>query len=233
MSSMPAGYSPPMPTPAVRGRRHVWMLLCLLPLGFGAWVPLVAGLRARRPVWVALGIVFVAVAITGFVLSSVLDEDENTIAGMLILVPWVAAVATTVAIYPSYRRRRALIEEIEEREHGSERVRLEREQDFARRERERDRARELVQRDPVAALERGVGRPDLPGADHGELVDVNHAPSSVLQTLPGVDADVARRIVATRESVGQFSSVADLCFVLELDPDTSAQLERIAVAIDA
>ena len=26
--------------------RHAWMLLVLFPLGFGAWVPLVAGLRA-------------------------------------------------------------------------------------------------------------------------------------------------------------------------------------------
>jgi hypothetical protein len=34
--------------------RHAWMLLVLLPIGFGVWVPLVAGLRARRPLWIAL-----------------------------------------------------------------------------------------------------------------------------------------------------------------------------------
>ena len=62
---------------------------------------------------------------------------------------------------------------------------------------------------------------------------MNHGPEALLQTLPGVDADLARRIVATRENVGRFSSVADMCFVLDLDPDTSARLERVAIAIDA
>jgi hypothetical protein len=90
-----------------------------------------------------------------------------------------------------------------------------------------------ARRDPLAARERGVGRPDIRGADHGELVDVNHAPAAVLQTLPGIDADLARRIVATREGVGQFSSVADMAFVLDLDPDSAARLERVAIAVDA
>jgi 4-amino-4-deoxy-L-arabinose transferase-like glycosyltransferase len=219
---------------AAKRRRHAWMLLCLAPLGFGAWVPLVAGLRARRPLWIALGIVFCAVAIAGFILSSVTPDDEDgSFAGMLILIPWVAAAATTLAIYPSYRRRRALLDDVEQREESSERRRLVLDQEIERREHERERARELVRRDPVAALERGIGRPDVRGADHCELVDVNHAPAAVLQTLPAIDADLARRIVATRENVGRFSSVADLGFVLDLDPDTTARLERVAIAIDA
>jgi hypothetical protein len=204
-------------------KRHAWMLLVLFPLGFGVWVPLVAGVRARRPVWIALGALYCAVLLAGFILASVTAEDEdNSLAGMLILIPWAAAAATTLAIYPSYRRRRALIERVEERDMAIE-----------HREDERERARELVRKDPVAALERGVGRPDLPDAHHGDLIDVNHAPAEVLQTLPGVDADLARRIVATRENVGQFSSVADMAFVLDLDPDTAARLERVAIAIDA
>jgi 4-amino-4-deoxy-L-arabinose transferase-like glycosyltransferase len=210
--------------------RHAWMLLVLFPLGFGAWVPLVAGLRARRPLWVALGVLYCAVLIAGYIVSSTTPDDEDgSFAGMLILIPWAAAAATTLAIYPSYRRRRALMEEVERREEHTERRELE----LEHRERERERARELARNDPVAALERGVGRPDLPGAHHGDLVDVNHAPANVLQTLPGIDADLARRIVATRENVGQFSSVADMAFVLDLDPDTAARLERVAIAIDA
>jgi 4-amino-4-deoxy-L-arabinose transferase-like glycosyltransferase len=216
--------------PMTKRPRHAWMLLALFPLGFGAWVPLVAGLRARRPLWVALGILYCAVLIAGFIVSSTTPDDEDgSFAGMLIVIPWAAAAATTLAIYPSYRRRRALLEEVEQREQTTERRQLE----IQQREREREQARELVRKDPVAALERGVGRPDLPGAHHGDLVDVNHAPRKVLQTLPGVDADLARRIVATREGVGQFSSVADMAFVLDLDPDTSARLERVAIAIDA
>jgi 4-amino-4-deoxy-L-arabinose transferase-like glycosyltransferase len=218
-----------MSAPAKRPR-HAWMLLVLFPLGFGTWVPLVAGFRARRPLWVALGVLYCAVIVAGYVLSATTPDDEDgSLAGMLILIPWAAAAATTLAIYPSCRRRRALMEEVEQREQHSERRELE----VEHRERERERARELVRKDPVAALERGVGRPDLRGAQHGDLVDVNHAPVKVLQTLPGVDADLARRIVATRENVGQFDSVADMAFVLDLDPDTAARLERVAIAIDA
>jgi hypothetical protein len=181
-----------------------------------------------------LGIVVCGLAVAGLVLSSVTPEGEDDdIAGMLLVVPWIAAAAITFAIYPSYRRRRAIIEDVEDQEYSSERRRLVGEQEFALRERERERARELVRRDPLAALERGVGRPDVAGADHGELIDVNHAPPKVLQMLPGVDADLARRIVATREGVGRFSSVADLGFVLDLDPDATARLERVAIAIDA
>jgi DNA uptake protein ComE-like DNA-binding protein len=203
--------------------RHAWMLLVLFPLGFGAWVPLVAGLRARRPLWVALGVLYCVLVVAGFVWTSLIPREEDaSTAGTLILIAWAAAAATTLAIYPSYRRRRALLEGVEEREDAIE-----------QRESERERARELARKDPVAALERGVGRPDLPGAHHGDLIDVNHAPAKVLQTLPGIDADLARRIVATRENVGQFSSVADMAFVLDLDPDTAARLERVAIAIDA
>jgi hypothetical protein len=221
-------------TSATKPRRHAWMLWCLLPLGFGAWVPLVAGIRARRPVWIVLGVVFCVIALFGLVLSSLIpDEEDGSLAGMLIVVPWIAAAVTTFAIYPSYRRRRTVIEEMEARELGTERHRLRREHEISAREQERERARALVRKDAVAALERGVGRPDLHDADHGFLVDVNHAPASVLQTLPQIDADLARRIVATRENVGQFSSVADLGFVLDLDPDTIARLERVAIAIDA
>jgi DNA uptake protein ComE-like DNA-binding protein len=199
------------------------MLLVLLPLGFGVWVPLVAGIRVRRPFWIALGVLYCAVLVAGFVLASITAEDEdNSLAGMLIIIPWLAAAATTLAIHPSYKRRRALLEQVEERDAA-----------VAHRDEERERARKLAREDPVAALDRGVGRPDLPGAHHGDLVDVNHAPARVLVTLPGVDAETARRIIATREGVGQFSSVADMCFVLDLDPDTSARLERVAIAIDA
>jgi 4-amino-4-deoxy-L-arabinose transferase-like glycosyltransferase len=214
--------------------RHAWMLLVVFPLGLGVWVPLVAGLRARRPLWVALGILYCAMVTAGFIVSNTTPDDEDgSLEGWLVLIPWVAAAATTLAIYPSYRRRRALLEEVEKRELASERERLAREHAIEQRERARHEARELAREDPVAALERGIGRPDLDGADHGDLVDVNHAPADTLETLPGIDADLARRIVATRENVGQFSSVADMAFVLDLDPDTTARLERVAIAIDA
>lgn len=223
-----------------RLRHHPWMLLSLLPLGFGTWVPIVAGLRSRRPLWTWIGVGLTAVLLAGCVLAVVLPEDHSlgTFAGLLLIAAWVGAPAVTIAIYPAYRRRRVLVEGIEDLEQRSEadelreaHVRREREERLARVARERERARELVAQDRHAALERGIGRPDLPGADHGHVVDVNHAPQAVLTTLPGIDDDLARRIVATRETVGPFESVADVGFLLDLAPDTIERLERVAVAI--
>lgn len=232
--------SPPESMSTGRPRHHPWMLLALLPLGFGAWVPIVAGVRARRPLWTWIGVALTAVLLAGCVLAVVAEDESSlgTFAGFLIFVAWVGAVAATVAIYSPYRRRRTLVEDIETLEQRSEadelrdaHVRREREERLARTARERERARELVARDRHAALERGIGRPDLPGADHGHVVDVNHAPRAVLTTLPGVDEDLARRIVATRETVGPFESVADVGFLLDLSPDAIERLERVAVAI--
>jgi Helix-hairpin-helix motif len=206
------------------------MLWSLVPLGLGAWVPLVAGLRARRPRWVALGVAWLAPVVVAYALSAVIPDDVEL---GLVVGGWFAAAATTAAIYPSYRRERALIEEIDRHMWDQEGVRIRRRLEIERRERERKRGRELARADPVAALERGVGRPDLAGADHCDLIDVNHAPERILRSLPGVDEDLARRIVATRENVGRFSSIADMCFVLDLDPDLSARLECRAIAIDA
>lgn len=62
-------------------------------------------------------------------------------------------------------------------------------------------------------------------------MDVNHAPVGVLSTLPGIDEDTARRIVATRDEVGLFSSVDDLAFVLDLPPGRAEVLRGVAVAI--
>jgi hypothetical protein len=70
--------------------------------------------------------------------------------------------------------------------------------------------------EPQLALAAGVGRPDLPGAFHGGLVDVNHAPASVIASLPGFDRALSERLVAAREDLDGFSSLEDLGTVLDL-----------------
>jgi hypothetical protein len=90
----------------------------------------------------------------------------------------------------------------------------------------RAQARALAARDPRLALDAHVGRPDLPGhANDGGLVDVNHASATAIAALPGVGRELAERIVSTRESVGGFSSLADLCVALDLTPQ---QLDEAA-----
>jgi DNA uptake protein ComE-like DNA-binding protein len=74
-----------------------------------------------------------------------------------------------------------------------------------------------------------VGRPDLPGAYDGGLVDVNHAPVEIIATLPGFDRELARRALAAREQVDGFSSLEDLGTVLDLPGDQVEDLRHHVV----
>ena len=38
---------------ATRPRSTLWPYISLIPLGFGAWAPIYAGVKARRSVWIA------------------------------------------------------------------------------------------------------------------------------------------------------------------------------------
>jgi hypothetical protein len=89
---------------------------------------------------------------------------------------------------------------------------------------DRERALELARENPQLALEAGIGRPDLPGADDGGVVDVNHAPLAALESLPGVDGSLAKEIVEARERISGFESLEDLGMVLDLAGD---QVERL------
>ena len=92
--------------------------------------------------------------------------------------------------------------------------------------RRRSEARKLATSDPVLAHELRIGRPDLGGDfDDGGLVDVNHSPSEVLEALPGVDRQIADRIVSARAELGGFTSLDELSVSLDLPP---AQLDGIA-----
>jgi hypothetical protein len=90
----------------------------------------------------------------------------------------------------------------------------------------RRKALAIVRDEPALATELRIGRPDLPRSfDDGGLVDVNHVPASFLVERPGIDAPLAERIVATRDEVGGFGSIADLEITLELAPMTIRQVK--------
>ena len=69
------------------------------------------------------------------------------------------------------------------------------------------------------------------GFDEGGVVDVNHAPVEDIADLPGIDADTARRIVATRDGVGGFSSLEDLGMTMDLPGDVVERLRGRVVCI--
>jgi hypothetical protein len=84
---------------------------------------------------------------------------------------------------------------------------------------QRERALRLARDNPALALEAGVGRPDIPGAFHGQVVDVNNAGAGAIASLPGITQRLALNIIDLRERINEFSSLADLGLVLDLDPD--------------
>jgi hypothetical protein len=83
---------------------------------------------------------------------------------------------------------------------------------LAIRQRERRKlARNILSDDRALAATLHIGHPDLDRdfADGG-LVDVNHVPTWVFASLPGVDVDMAERIVSARERLDGLRSPADL-----------------------
>jgi DNA uptake protein ComE-like DNA-binding protein len=78
------------------------------------------------------------------------------------------------------------------------------------------------------ARELGVGRPDVPGAEWMEVVDVNHASAEAIATVTRFDSALIERIVRAREERG-FSSAEDVGHVLDLDPDVVEQLRNVTV----
>jgi membrane protease YdiL (CAAX protease family) len=89
------------------GRRAVWPWLSLLPLGLGAWAPIVGGVRCGVRRWTVLGLLWSALAVAGWVLTAVASPESHTegVGAVLIVVAWVAGVITSFVIRPGYERR--------------------------------------------------------------------------------------------------------------------------------
>jgi DNA uptake protein ComE-like DNA-binding protein len=198
---------PPDRHPVARSR---WPYISLVPIGLGAWAPIYAGVRARRPVWVALGALWSAIVVVAFLVNSVTksgNSGNNTFAGFLFIVGWVGAIATSFAIRGAYERQ--MNSQLETATEAAE-----------QRLADRRRALEIAQRNPQLANEIGIGRPDRQGAAAAGLVDVNNASVTALLRLPGVTGDLATQIIETREKVSGFSSLEDCGATLDLDGAT-------------
>lgn len=198
----------------------LWWTACFL----GAVAPFVAGLRARERRWAVTGGLMLLVEIIGIALTGDSESPATAVENFgyaLFAVCWIYGIVFVATSREQYRAKMTAAAHLEAQEafHSS-------------RNAERERARTLARKDPAEALRRGVGRPDIPGSAHGWVVDVNHAPASVLQTLPGIDPDLALRIVATRGTIGLVSSVDDLGHVLDLDHRTVERLRATAVAVE-
>jgi hypothetical protein len=208
-----------MDAPSLVEQRSRWPWLSLIPIGLGAWAPIYAGVRARRWSWILLGVVCCALVIGGFVKNSTDGHPgSDDLAGTLIILGWVGAIAASFSIRPAYDRQMdsPLLKATEEaRERLSE----------------RRRALALAEKDPTLADEVGIGRPDRRGAADAGLVDVNNASVAALETLPGIDDQLATRIVEVRAQINGFSSLEDLGAALELDGDLVQGLHEKVVCL--
>jgi DNA uptake protein ComE-like DNA-binding protein len=182
-----------------------WPYLSLIPLGFGAWAPIYAGVKARQGAWISLGVLWSGLILAGLILSNTTRSagSGNSVAGLLLIVGWVGAIATSFVIRGSYDRRMA------SPLHAATEAGEARLQD-------RRQAQLTARENPSLAREIGVGRPDEPGAFDAGLVDVNNAPASALAHLPEIDDRLATRIVEVRAQTDGFSSLEDLGTVLDL-----------------
>jgi hypothetical protein len=200
--------------------RSRWPWLSLLPIGFGSWVPIYAGVRARVRSWIALGALWSAIAVAGWIASATSSahghHQYSAIAGLLLILAWAGAAATSFVIRPEYeqRMRSPLLDATARAE---------------ARMRDRREARQLAREKPMLAREMGVGRPDLAGAPDVGLVDINNAPASALTKLPGIDDALATRIVEARAQVGGFSSVEDLGIALDLAASLVEDLRDLTI----
>lgn len=190
----------------------------VLPIGFGCWVPLVAGFRARQTAWIAWGVFLVLFALASFTISSI--EEDNQYGGGFLIVSWMLHGATSFALMRPYHRRMVTRSRYEDVIAAAEHV-----------AEERAAVIELARKDPTRAAALGVGRPDLPHARHGHVVDLNHAPKEVVATLPGVSDDLAGEIVTVREELGGFDSVEDLGALMTLHPRIVEAMRTRAVTL--
>ena len=194
--------------------RANWVWLSLIPLGLGAWAPVYAGAVVRKRSWVVLGLLWSIITVAGWVVA--IANHGGAAGGLLIIVGWAGAIASSFAIRAPYRQ--MVGSRFEAAVAGAE-----------QRLSDRDRARKLAAERPAVAKELGIGRPDLPNAQDAGLVDVNNAPASVLTKLRGVDDALARRIVETRTETHGFSSVEDLGVALDLDGNLVEDLRDVVV----
>ena len=191
-----------------------WVWLSVIPFGLGAWAPIYAGARAHNRRWAAIGALWSLIAVAGWVVA--IASNGGGAGGLLIILGWAGAVATSFAIRDRYRK--MLGSPFQTAFLGAE-----------GRLADRDRARKLARERPALALEMGIGRPDLPSAQSAGLVDLNNAPADVIARLPGVDDALAQHIVRARNDTHGFTSVEDLGAALDLDGNVVEDLRDCVV----
>ena len=195
-----------------------WAAVPVLSIGLLGWVPATyAAIRTGRRSWTLAAALFAAIAVVAAVVVAIAGHNETLTdaAGFLLILN---AAGGSVHYLAARNSQAALPAPGDPRLLSAE-----------QRERERAEALAIARQHPSRARRMGVGRPDLPNAFDGGLVDLNNAPAEVLERLPGFNAALAQRLVELRAGGAGFSSLADLDLLLDLPPDTLRALADVAV----
>jgi Helix-hairpin-helix motif len=194
--------------------REWWVALIAVPFGFGIWAAfLYIGVRLARWRWLVCAPLYLGLAVGSYVLLTTPIRDLGPLswawAGVSPLVLWVVGAAHAL------HARREFVYRLRLRQIAAD-VTV-----------ERRVAADLARRQPRLARTVGMGRPDLPGAQHANLVDVNSAPASVIARLPGIDDTLARQIVELRP----YDSVEDVGALLELPAPVVEELRERTIFV--
>jgi DNA uptake protein ComE-like DNA-binding protein len=202
--------------------RSWWVLLTLIPFGFGTWAAfLYAGIRKGVRVWLLDAVIYLVLLALGWAYIVTHHGERgglHSLSAMLLIVIWIGGFAHALAIRP---RVIGLPQTRREKAAADARERLDSRRD----------ARSIARTDPELARELGIGRPDLPGADDRGLVDVNNASAAAIAAVPGVGEELAEDIVAVRDRVDGFSSIEDMGALLDLPGRTVERLGRHCICL--
>ena len=203
-------------------QRSWWIMFALAPLGFSTWAAfLYVGLAYHRASALIASAVYGATLVAAFVFIEANHGKHggmHAFGGFLVLAIWFGGFAHAMAV------RRQLSQPPRPPSDpalAAANARLS----------ERRAAQSLAVRNPALALELGLGRPDVPGADPRGVVDINHASAEAIADTAGVSREVADEIVAARERVYGFSSVEDMGSLLELHPWDVERIKHFSVCL--
>ncbi len=202
----------------------VWAAAPLVTLGFATWAVFLYAAIRRRSAWLGVAAAGYAAVLAVFVIADNPASRGPEAKG-------IGTVAWLVGMIGGFAHALAIRSQVfSDGEPPADEALQHAEEQAEQRHKLRAEARELAARDPARARELHIGRPDLwRDFDDGGLVDVNHAPSHILATLPGMTAELADKAVQLREQRGSFVSADDLSQALGLDPEGTADLADVTI----
>jgi DNA uptake protein ComE-like DNA-binding protein len=196
----------------------LWVL-AVVPFGIGIPVLFAAAAqRVSKRSWYAAAALWGVLSWGGIAVAIVSPDDSagSTIGGFMILLAWFGGGVHAFLARSEYKRRlrspaKRAIEEARDAVAA------------------REEAQRLAAEEPMVALQMGVGRPDVMGARHLGVVDVNRASTEAIEALPGVSKKLAREIVRARGEIDGFDSLEDMGITLHLDGDLVEDLRPYVV----